>query len=257
MPGFVDLHSHVVPSGDDGAATVGEGIALCEDAAAHGTTVLYATPHVWPHLPLTEEREREARAAFERMKPRVPLELRLGFELTPTRELLDEDPKRYVLDGTAAVLVEIPFVGPADLVFELVDHIEDAGLRAVIAHPERTEAVLVNPWVANELAEGGCLLQVNATSLLGYHGERPAALAWQLIEDGLVTVVASDGHRLARPARLDGAYNLLRARLGEVPSLFDGTALSAAALQGEVRPVGSDGRAGKNRRARRQSRHAL
>jgi protein-tyrosine phosphatase len=225
--GFVDLHSHVVPSGDDGAATLEEGIALCEDAATHGTKVLYATPHVWPHLPLTQEREQDVRAAFDRMKPRVPLELRLGFELTPTRELLDEDPARYALDGTAAVLVEIPFVGPADLVFALVDYVEEAGLRAVIAHPERTEAVLLNGWVANELAERGCLLQVNATSLLGYHGETPAAVAWQLIDDGLVSIVASDGHRSARPARLDSAYKAVRARMGEgVASLFDGTALS-------------------------------
>jgi protein-tyrosine phosphatase len=248
VPGFVDLHSHVVPSGDDGAANVEEGIALCEDAAAHGTAVLYATPHVWPHLPLTDEREREVRVAFERMKPRVPLELRLGFELTPTRELLDEDPQRYVLDGTTAVLVEIPFVGPADLVVALVDNIEEAGLTAVIAHPERTEAVLLNPSVANQLAERGCLLQVNATSLLGYHGETPAAVAWQLIDDGLVSIVASDGHRLARPARLDGAYKAVRARVGEeVASLFDGTALSAAPLHVEVRPVVSDGRAGEAR----------
>jgi protein-tyrosine phosphatase len=252
MPGFgfVDLHSHVVPSGDDGAATVEVGIELCEDAAAHGTTVLYATPHVWPHLPLTEEREQEARAAFDRMKPRVPLELRLGYELTPTRELLDEDPARYALDGTAAVLVEIPFVGPADLVFALVDHMEDTGLRAVIAHPERTEAVLLNRGVADELAERGCLLQVNATSLLGYHGETPAAVAWQLIDDGLVSIVASDGHRSARPARLDGAYKAVRARVGEeVASLFDGTALAlrTAAFQAEVRPVVSDGRTGEAR----------
>jgi protein-tyrosine phosphatase len=248
--GFVDLHSHVVPSGDDGAATVDEGIALCTDASAHGTTVLYATPHVWPHLPLTEAREQDVRAAFDRMKPRVPLELRLGFELTPTRELLDEDPVRYALDGTAAVLVEIPFVGPADLVFALVDHVEEAGLRAVIAHPERTEAVLLNRSVANQLAERGCLLQVNATSLLGYHGETPAAVAWQLIDDRLVSIVASDGHRSARPARLDGAYRAARARMGEeVASLFDGTglALSAAGFQVEARPVVSDGRAGEAR----------
>jgi protein-tyrosine phosphatase len=216
--GFVDLHSHVVPSGDDGAATLEEGIALCEDAAAHGTKVLYATPHVWPHLPLTQEREQEVRAAFDQMKPRVPLELRLGFELTPTRELLDEDPARYALDGTA------------DLVFALVDHVEEAGLRAVIAHPERTEAVLRNGWVANELAERGCLLQLNATSLLGYHGETPAAVAWQLIDDGLVSIVASDGHRSARPARLDGAYKAVRTRMGEeVASLFDGSAVATAA----------------------------
>lgn len=83
---FVDVHSHVVPSGDDGAAGVGEGEVLCRDAARHGTGVLFATPHVWPHLPLTVEREREVRARFAELAPRAGLDLRLGFELTPAEE---------------------------------------------------------------------------------------------------------------------------------------------------------------------------
>jgi tyrosine-protein phosphatase YwqE len=173
-PAFVDCHSHVVPSGDDGASTIEDGIELCEDAAAHGTSVLYATPHVWPHLPLPEQREFEVRAAYEEMRERVSLDLRLGFELTPTRRLLREAPSRYVLEGTA----------------------------------------------------------------LGYHGESSEELGWQLIADGLIAIVASDGHRLSRPARLDGAYEAVRARVGdEAERMFDGSALSArpAPSRGAVR----------------------
>ncbi len=252
-PAFVDLHSHVVPSGDDGASTIEDGIELCEDAAAHGTAVLYATPHVWPHLPLTKEREVEVRTAYEEMRDRVPLDLRLGFELTPTRALLAEDPTRYVLEGTGIVLVEVPFAGPADLVFALVDHVQEAGFDVVIAHPERTEAVLLDYSVASELAERECLLQVNATSLLGYHGESADQLGWQLTDDGLVAIVASDGHRLSRPVRLDGAYEAVHARVGEeAMRMFDGSALgvevaSAVIFQDEVRPVSSDGRTSKAR----------
>ena len=54
---FVDCHSHVVPSGDDGAATIQDGLALCAGAAQHGTAILFATPHVWPYFTLSEERE--------------------------------------------------------------------------------------------------------------------------------------------------------------------------------------------------------
>ena len=78
------------------------GIALCREAPRHGTRILFATPHVWPELPLTAEREEEIRAAYERIRPRRGLELRLGFELTPAPRLLDEDPRRYVLEGTDA-----------------------------------------------------------------------------------------------------------------------------------------------------------
>jgi protein-tyrosine phosphatase len=226
MGPFVDCHSHVVPSGDDGAATIHQGLDLCRSAARHGTAILFATPHVWPYFTLSDEREEEIREAFEQMRSRAGLELRLGYELTPARPLLDQDPNRYVLERTDRVLMEVPFTGPADLVFALAEHIESAGLRPVIAHPERTEAVLEDPFVAEELAERGWTLQVNSTSLLGRHGPEPEELGWSLVERRIAGIVGSDGHRSTRPAHLDDAYALAQKRLGDdAIALFDGSAL--------------------------------
>jgi len=223
---FVDCHSHVVPSGDDGAATIQDGLALCRSAAKHGTAVLFATPHVWPYFTLSDERENEIRAAYDRMRPHAGLELRLGFELTPAAALLEEDPHRYLLEGTNCVLMEVPFSGATDLLFALAEHVEAAGLEPVIAHPERTEAVLEDPAVADELAGRGWMLQINATSLTGRHGPEPEELGWSLLERGVGKLVASDGHRTTRPAQLDAAFALAEERLGErALSLFDGSAL--------------------------------
>jgi protein-tyrosine phosphatase len=231
-PLFVDCHSHVVPSGDDGAGTVAEGVDLCRSAARHGTRILFATPHVWPHTPLTPEREAEVLRSFDAVAARAELELRLGFELTPTAELLDEDPRRYVLGGTETVLMEIPFTGPADPLVALAEHVEDAGLRPLIAHPERTEAVLADRDLALELADRGWPLQVNSTSLLGRHGEDAEEIAWMLVEEGHAAVVASDGHRATRPPHLDDAFDAVAARVGEEAALplFDGTALGLARI---------------------------
>jgi protein-tyrosine phosphatase len=213
-----------VPSGDDGAKTLEDGLELCDLAASAGTTVLFATPHVWPHLTLTDERERAIRRAFERLRSRAPLELRLGFELTPAPPLLREEPARYVLEGTEVVLAEMPFTGPASDLIELAEHVERSGLTPLVAHPERTEPVLERPDLARELAERWPL-QLNASSLLGRHGREIEELAWELLD--VASVVASDGHRLARPARLDQAYELVRERVGEDAALplFDGSAL--------------------------------
>jgi protein-tyrosine phosphatase len=221
---LVDCHSHVVPSGDDGAQTLEDGLELCDLAAARGTGVLFATPHVWPHLTLTEERERSVRRAYERLRDRARLDLRLGFELTPAPPLLREDPARYVLEGTEIVLAEMPFVGPASDLIELAEHVERAGLTPLVAHPERTEPVLERPELARELAERWPL-QVNATSLLGRHGREIEELAWELLD--VASVVASDGHRVTRPPALDEAYELVKARVGEEAArpLFDGSAL--------------------------------
>jgi protein-tyrosine phosphatase len=231
--GFVDIHSHVVPSGDDGAKSVETGLELCAEAADRGTRVLYATPHVWPHLPLTTERERDVRAAYEAMAPgagRTGVDLRLGWELTPASALLDEDPARYRLGDLRAVLLEVSFRGPAAPARLLGEHVESAGLTPVVAHPERAESVLEGPGIAASFVERGWLLQVNATSLLGYHGREEEELAWRFVDDGLAALVASDGHRAARPAALDEAYERVRARVGErADSLFDGSALGALA----------------------------
>jgi protein-tyrosine phosphatase len=223
---FVDIHSHVVPSGDDGAQSMDEGAELCRAAARHGTRTLFATPHVAAHLPPDEAREALVAERVVELRDRTGVDLRLGWELTPIAELLDEDPRRYALEGLDVVLMEVPFTGSADLLLALAEHTEAAGLTPLVAHPERTEAVLERPSLAAELAERGWPLQVNATSLLGRHGPERQALGWQLLRDGLASVVASDGHRATRPARLDDAWELVRAELGSAARpLFDGSAL--------------------------------
>jgi protein-tyrosine phosphatase len=145
--------------------------------------------------------------------------------------LLDDDPWRYVLEGTEHVLVEIPFVGSAELFLEVGEWVEQAGLTPIVAHPERTEAVLTNPGLADDLAERGWPLQVNATSLLGHHSPDMQRQGWRLVDEALASFVASDGHRATRPMLLDGAYELTRARVGEerASRLFDGSALGLAA----------------------------
>ncbi len=231
---FVDCHTHMIPSGDDGVRSVGEGRALCREAHERGTGILFATPHVWPHLPLDREREAAVRQAYVALLPHTALELRLGFELTPTEELLGHDLRRYALEGTNGVLMELPFLGSPDILVALGERAARDDLSPVIAHPERTEAVLHDPSIAADLAGRGWVLQVNATSLLGRHGPEIEELAWRLVVDGDAALVASDGHRETRPPFLDAAFALVKARIGDTGALalFDGSALGVS-----VRPV--------------------
>lgn len=226
---FVDVHSHVIPSGDDGAPDAGSGLELCLEAARRGTTTLFGTPHVWPHLVLTEEREQAIRAAHAEMAPRAAewgLELRLGFELTPTLELAAGDLSRYRLEGTEHVLVELPFSGPLDVVERVAERADECGVTPILAHPERADGVISDPLVTQDYRARGWLLQVNGSSLLGRHGVEREETGWLLVERGLASLVASDGHRQARPPFLKEAYGLVRQRLGDAADpLFDGSPL--------------------------------
>ena len=241
------MHTHMVPSGDDGVGTEEEGLELICAAAARGTSVLFATPHVWPHFELSAEREAAVRAAHARMAPHAAaqgLDLRLGWELSPAPALLEADVARYRLGDLPAVLMELPFDGPLGLAERLAEEIEAAGLVPVVAHPERADAVRDDPGTAAAYAERGWLLQVNATSLLGAHGRAPERMGWLLVEGGSAALVASDGHRATRPPFLDGAYELVRARVGEerALALFAGAALRRLERDAVGREPGRTGR---------------
>jgi protein-tyrosine phosphatase len=227
----------MVPSGDDGVRSEEEGLELCAEAAERGTSVLFATPHVWPHFELSAAREEAVRAAHARMAPQAAafgLDLRLGWELTPAPALLDQDLRRYALGDLPAALMELPFDGPLGLAERLAEELEAAGLTPVIAHPERADAVQDEPWLARGYAERGWVLQVNASSLTGRHGRRSEEAGWRLVEDGSAGAMGSDGHRAGRPPFLDDAYELVRDRVGEdrAAALF-----GAEALQGLATPV--------------------
>ncbi len=236
MP-FVDVHSHVVPSGDDGAPSIEEGLRLCRLALESGTGTLFATPHAhapWDSYPRTPEREQLYTASLTAMRAEVAdwgLDLRRGWEVYPS-EIAGRDPWELALEGTRAVLIEFPgswleIDDAIARVDEASAEVEAAGLVGVLAHPERCRAVASDPGCVRDLVARGALLCLNAPSLTGAHGGAAEKTAWSLLEAGLVALVASDAHSNARPPRLDAAYDAVCARYGEEVALplFDGRAL--------------------------------
>jgi len=236
MSGFVDVHSHVVPSGDDGARTIEEGLALCRMALEAGTEILFATPHAhapWDTFPRTSERDALYARSLAQMRAEVAewgLDLRRGWEVFPT-EATAFEPDDLALEGTRASLVEFPgswleLDDAIDVVASGAAAVAAAGLVPVLAHPERCRAVAADPWCVRPLVEDGALLCLNAPSLVGRHGATAERTAWALLDAGLVALAASDAHSVTRPPVLDAAYEEARRRLGDdARRLFDGSAL--------------------------------
>ncbi len=237
MAGFVDLHTHVVPSGDDGAYDVESGLALCRQMAAEGTSVVYATPHAHPPdswFPITEERVALVRGGYAEMKPACAgfgLDLRLGWELSATGVLVGEL-SDYVLEGTRAILLELPgpwfsFEDEVAVTRDEAAAIRAAGLEVILAHPERSLGIQRRPELLHELVEEGVLVCFNADSFVGGHGETCERCAWRLLELGVGDFVASDAHRPERPSRLREAVMAIAARYGRerALALAEGAAL--------------------------------
>jgi protein-tyrosine phosphatase len=237
MSGFVDVHSHVVPSGDDGARTIEEGLELCRIALEAGTEILFATPHAhasWDTFPRTSARVELYETSLAQMRAEVAewgLDLRRGWEVYPT-EAPRSEPAGLVLEGTNAVLLEFPgswleIDDAIGVVAEGAAAVAAAGLTPVLAHPERCRPVAADPWSVRPLVEDGALLCLNAPSLVGRHGATAERTAWALLDAGLIALAASDGHSVNRPPALEAAYAEAVRHLGEPDArrLFDGSAL--------------------------------
>jgi protein-tyrosine phosphatase len=235
---YVDIHSHVIPSGDDGARDLEEGLELCRRAATRGTRVLYGTPHAHPRAgphPITCERRRRAVANYRLMKEPCAafgLDLRLGWEVSPTAVLVG-DVHDYVLEGTSAVLVELP--GPwfsfSDTLVTAqaqIDEIRAAGLDVILAHPERCIEIQREPELVLPFVADGALVCFNGDSFIGAHDPPTEECAWRLLEFGVGDLIASDAHRRNRPSLLYEAVDAVATRSGRnrALALADGSALS-------------------------------
>lgn len=204
---MIDLHSHVLHGIDDGPETIEGSLDICRAAAADGITVLAATPHVRDDYPTTpelmEERLAEVQAAAGDLIRVVPGgELDVAELGRPPDEL-----RRFGLAGSPRyLLVETPYLGwPLDFA-DRVFRLASAGIRAVIAHPERNPDVQERPELVEQLVRGGALVQLTAASVDGRFGERARRTSDLLIDRGLAHLVASDAHEAeVRAVGLSGA----------------------------------------------------
>jgi protein-tyrosine phosphatase len=191
----IDLHSHVLFGVDDGPEGLEGSLAICAAAAADGITVLAATPHVRDDYPTTPELM-EARLAEVQAAAGDQIRIVPGGEID-VAELarpLDEL-RRFALAGNPAyLLVETPYFGwPLDFP-DRVYRLALAGIRAVIAHPERNADVQERPELLERLVAGGALAQLTAASVDGRLGPRSRKTSQLLLERGLAHLIASDAH---------------------------------------------------------------
>lgn len=193
---MIDLHSHVIPSLDDGPTALEGSLEILHAACDAGVTRIAATPHVRDDHPTTPEQMERGVAELRPLAPEG-LEILTGGELDIRylRTLDDAALRRFGLGGRPdLLLVETPFAGwPLDL-RGLVFDLETRGFRVVLAHPERNGEVQDDPELVRELVDAGVAVQLTAGSLEGRLGRRPAASAKELLDRGLAHLIASDAH---------------------------------------------------------------
>ena len=223
--GMIDLHYHLLPGIDDGAADLTEALALARLSLAEGVNYIACTPHIFPGLYnnsgddilrriewLQDELEAEGigcrlvSGSDAHIEPEIVGHLRSGQTLT--------------LNGGRYVLIEPPHHIPPPRMDRLFFDLLAAGYVPILTHPERMSWADRDYELIERLVRSGAWTQVTAAALVGDFGVKAKRRAERLLRDGLVHIVASDAHDTqARPPAMASAYQILRTLVGEAEAI--------------------------------------
>jgi len=215
----IDLHSHLLPAVDDGAASAEVTTAMLAKARDTGFSIMAATPHL--PGPLSSAYRDRVETAFEQTRALAVafgVEVRLGYEVALSPDLPDrlERGEPSTLGGGSAVLVDLPFLGWPHHAEETLFALQVAGFQPILAHPERYAEVQRDPRRVAGLVERGVVLQVTISSLAGVFGKAAQRCAEQMLRQDMVHLVATDAHSAGhRFAAVPAGLQRLRELVGD------------------------------------------
>jgi protein-tyrosine phosphatase len=194
---MIDLHLHLLPAIDDGAANLDVSRAMIDRAQSMGFDTLIATPHL--DGPLSQEYRSRVAAAWTEIAPiaaAAGIQVGQGYEIKLSPDLPHrlERGEPVTLAGGRTVLVELPFVGWPNYTEQSLFDIQAAGFRPLLAHPERYVDAHRDVDRLLQLAERGIAQQVTFGSLAGVFGKQVQHVAEELLRRDAATVLATDAH---------------------------------------------------------------
>lgn len=200
---MIDLHCHMLPGIDDGAPDLESALAMARIAVEDGIRTVACTPHIYPGMyENTAESIRQAVVAFrgELAAAAIPLEITYASDSHAVPGLLERLQSGTVptFNGGRYFLLEPPHhVAPPN--FEaFVLSLVAAGYVPIITHPERLYWIDGQYPIFERLARQGAWMQVTAGSLTGRFGDAAQYWGERMLDEGLVHVLATDGHSVDR-----------------------------------------------------------
>ena len=211
---MVDIHSHILPSLDDGAESREEALSMAAIASQSGINHIAASSHgnYYPYT-INEYKEQIKILQAEIKAKNIPVTLYPGMEIFMDENTISllESKQLLSINNTNYLLIEFPFEENPEKVCTYIAALQKKQYNIILAHPERYIFMQKDPELAWYLEERGCVLQLNQGSLLGDFGERCKSLAFRMLNDGIVRVIATDAHDTRyRPPSLGRLMNFLK-----------------------------------------------
>lgn len=202
----VDIHSHLLPGIDDGAADLGQSISYMMKLKDLGFEKLICTPHIfkdfYPNsagtiLPALAAVEQELKTKGINLEIGAAAEYMIddGFEIGDDLLCL---PNRHIL-------IEMSYLSETPDIEQVIFDLQVRGYKIVLAHPERYNFYHANTERYQRLKDMGCLFQLNLLSIVGYYGKSVKQAAEYLLQQKLYDLAATDLHHDKHMGMLDHA----------------------------------------------------
>jgi protein-tyrosine phosphatase len=217
---LVDVHVHLLAGMDDGPRTLDEALAMCRQAHGEGVRMMAATAH--QNEQWCAVTPAGIRRATEELRGAL-VEAGIAISVFPNAEVTaqPETSTAYrqgellsMADRQEYLLLEMPRRVFVDL-RPTISNLRAAGVRPVLAHPEREAELLHESGRIDELIEAGCLVQVSAGSVTNPPRREDGRALKRWLQRGIVHLVGSDGHSPQhRPPHMAAAYHRIAAWAG-------------------------------------------
>jgi protein-tyrosine phosphatase len=196
---MIDLHCHILPGIDDGAADIDVSLEMARMFVDDGVSVVAATPHILPGLYAnTGTQIRDAVASLQETLNQydIPLRLVSGADNHIVPNFATELRSGHLLSlgDSRYALVEPPHHVPPPRMEELFFNIQVAGYVPILTHPERLTWIKSHYDTIARLSSGGVLMQITASSLAGDFGRGVRYWAERMLAEGYAHILATDAH---------------------------------------------------------------
>ncbi len=212
---MIDFRTRILPSIDDGSPDIGTSQKMIELLKADGVSKIVCTPHFrWREGTIEGFLAKRERSFQSLSQTELPLVLGAEVEFGEFRmdysSLVD-----LKIGDTRYIMVELPSGKEwTDKLYENIDElIRETNLVPVVAHVEKYAATRKKPRNINRLIEHGCVLQVDADSIIE---SKPYSLVDALLKGELVQAIGSDCRDAEKRApRYKEAASVLKKNYGE------------------------------------------
>lgn len=217
---LVETHCHILPGIDDGAPDVETSVKMVRRLKEQGAKAIILTPHYYSDSISYGNFIENRNAAFEKLSAALDDD---DPKLIPAAEVYiteylfnNESLKKLCIGNSGYALIEHSFSCDfSQKTYERLLNLNyDFGIKPILAHIERYNALMNDEDLLDEYINAGCLTQVNISSF----SDAPRGIRKKLIkylESGRIHFIGSDCHNLSsRAPEYENGINVILKKCG-------------------------------------------